>query len=190
MDTDCPHCGTTLRLNLNLAGTTISCPRCGGKLVVPRPERKAAAPVPERTAPTPRKKREEPPAAPAGKRRPAPFTLWLLGVQATIALLGLSCLAGVFLREGWKPPEWSYFMENELVLVGAGIGLLLCGWAATYMPVLTSLGVATFVLCACAHHYVLAEGVDVSRVLALTVAMLGLWLALQHRRATAPPPGS
>jgi len=167
----CPHCGSGLQLNRNLAGTTVSCPHCGGAVAVPD--------APVRIA---RSRRSAAPPARKPRRKAAPFTFWLLGAQACIAVLGLSCLAGAFLRSGWHPPEWSYFRENPWILVAAGIGLLLAGWTVVYLPVLTSLGVAVFVLCVCGHSYVLHQSVDASRVLALTAAMLALWLALQHRR--------
>jgi len=171
---DCPSCGAGLELNRNLAGTKVSCPHCGGAVEVPEQRMRATA---RAASPPPRRSK--------GRRRAAPFTFWLLGAQACIALLGLSCLAGAFLRSGWDPPEWSYFRENTLLLVAVGFGLLLAGWLVIYLPVLASLGVAVFALCICGHTYVLHDAVDASRILALTVAMLALWLALQHRRKVA-----
>ena len=47
------------------------------------------------------------------------------------------------------------------------------------MTLLNSLAV----LGACAYYFDAKQTVDVSRVLALSVAFLALWLALQHRRA-------
>jgi hypothetical protein len=50
--------------------------------------------------------------------------------------------------------------------------------------VLVTLTAALLALGACAWRYASAGAVDASRTLALSVAMLALWLALAHRRAT------
>ncbi len=119
---------------------------------------------------------------PKETRPPTPFTLWLLAAQATLVVLGLSCLGAVFLDV--TPPDWSYFAEARVVLVAAGLGLLAAGWLATYLPVLVTLLAAVFVMGACAWHFGRTGEVDASRALGLMVAMLSVWCALQHRRAT------
>jgi hypothetical protein len=116
----------------------------------------------------------------------APFTLWLLAAQAALAILGLSCLAGAFFAGRWNPPAWSYFRESAMFLVPAGVGLLVLGWMASYLPTLATLLGAIFAMCACAHNYVVTGQIDASRTLALMLAMFALWSALQHRRAVAP----
>lgn len=175
MEVTCGGCGAQLRLNPKLAGTTVSCPQCGAAVRVEGPPRRrapAAEPAPE--APPPPRPR---------LTLPLRFTLWLLGAQLVVAGIGLSCLAGAFLRKRWIPPPDSYFRENGMLLIVAGIALVVAGWIAHYMPVLTTLLVALFVLGACALHYWTAGNVDASRVVALAAAMFALWLALQHRRA-------
>lgn len=173
MDIACGSCGAELRLNPNLQGTTVSCPQCGAPVTVPR----AAAP-----RPTPRSAEAESPRPP--RRFGARYTLWLLGAQAAIALLGLSCVVGAFYR-AWDQPAWSYLRESPIALVGAGALLFLAVWATYHLPVLTTLALALLVLGACAWRYMDAGAVDASRAIALAVAMLALWLALSHRRAAA-----
>jgi hypothetical protein len=172
----CGNCNSTLRLNPKLAGMTTSCPQCGIEIVVPEappePDPLAAAPQPFTGG-----------ARQGTLQRPARFTLWLLGAQSTLAILGLTCVLGAFFHRRWQPPEWSYFRENEMLLLLVGVGLLLGGWLAHYLPILTTLGVSVLVMCVCAHNYVLHNEVDASRTLALAMAMLALFLALQHRRA-------
>jgi len=176
LDTTCPGCGAALRLNPNLAGATVPCPSCGAGVAVPAPER---AP---RTRAAPR--RRTPAPAPPRPPRP-PYTLWLLGAQAALAVLGLSCLGGALLD--LAPPAWSYLAEPGVVLFGAGVGLLAAGWFATYAPVLATLVVALLVMGACALGFARFGEVDASRTLGLMTAMLAVWLALQHRRATHRP---
>lgn len=170
MEVVCGSCNATLRLNPKLAGMTTSCPQCGVEIVVPEspPEPPQAVDL---TGP------------PRRLKPPDRFTFWLLGAQATLAVLGLSCILGAFFHRRWEPPAWSYFRENEMLLLLVGVGLLLGGWLAHYLPVLTTLGVSVLVMCVCAHYYVLEHVVDASRTLALAVSMLALFLALQHRRA-------
>ena len=149
-------------MNPNLAGMRISCPQCG-----------AAVTPPKQAAPRRRRRAEpEPETAPAPARRP--FSYWQLASQVTIALLGVACLAGAFFRGGWEKPEWSFFMEDPLWLAAAGAGLILLCFLGSRL---------IFVLCAGGHYYSQTGEVEVSRVLALSVAMLALWFALQHRRA-------
>ncbi|HEX5136915.1 MAG TPA: hypothetical protein VFY93_08090 [Planctomycetota bacterium] len=172
MDVACGKCGAGLRLNPNLAGTTVSCPRCGAPIAVPRAAREAPRRLEEADRPrTPR-------------RFGATYTLWLLGAQAALAVLGLSCLVGVF-RPSADRPAWSYLSEDKYALAGAGALLLLAVWAAYHFPVLTTLATALLAIGVCALRYVDAAAVDVTRTAALVVAMLALWLALNHRRAAA-----
>lgn len=166
MDVACGACGAELRLNPNLGGTTVSCPQCGAPVPVP----KAA----------PRREAAERPSAP---RRFGPrYTLWLLGAQAALGALALSCFAGAFHR-AWDKPQWSYLKESPLALAGAGVFFCAAIWAAYHVPVLATLAAALAALAACAWRFSEAGSVDVSRALALAVAMLALWLALSHRRA-------
>ncbi len=156
---------------------TTSCPQCGVEIVVPEasleqgPDPDQPLPLHVAEAPQPKLK------------RPARFTLWLLGAQSALAILGLSCVLGAFFRRRWQPPSSSYFFENEMLLLLVGVGLLLGGWLVHYLPILMTLGVAVLVMCVCAHYYVLENEVDASRTLALAIAMLAVFLALQHRRA-------
>jgi hypothetical protein len=171
LEIPCGNCGAELRLNPNLAGLTVSCPSCGAAVVVPKASRERA-----------------PEPGPAERPRPPrrftrPYTLWLLGAQTALLALALSCLAGVFFRN-WPQPEWSYLRESRYVLLGAGLALLLAVWAAYHLPVLVTLAAALAAIGACASRYAAAGAVDASRSLALSVAMLALWLALAHRRAT------
>ena len=178
MEIPCGSCGAELRLNPNLQGTTVSCPRCG-----------AAVPVPKGMAPpaaTPRAgpRRRDAQGPPAPRRFGTSYTFWLLGAQAALALLGVSCLVGAFRRAGGDP-DWSYLREHPFALLGAGAFFLFAVWAAARVPVLTTLVAALAVLAACAWRFSEAGTVDLSRTIALSVAMLALWLALSHRRAVA-----
>jgi len=179
----CGGCNATLKLNPKLAGMTTSCPQCGIEIIVPQAplelEPDPLGPLPPHIPEAP-----QPLQQPRSKlKRPARVTLWLLGAQSMLAILGLSCVLGAFFHRRWQPPSWSYFHENEILLLLVGVGLLLGGWLAHYLPILTTLGVAVLVMCVCAHNYVLHSEVDASRTLALAGAMLALFLALQHRRA-------
>jgi len=161
---------------------TTSCPQCGVEIVVPLELEPEDPPeIPPSLPPPPYI--PEAPQPQSRLKKPARYTLWLLGAQAALAVLGLSCVLGAFFHRRWQPPEWSYFRENEMLLLLVGVGLLLGGWLAHYLPVLTTLGVSVLVMCVCGHYYVLEHVVDASRTLALAVAMLAVFLALQHRRA-------
>ena len=172
MEVVCPGCGAELRVNPNLAGMRISCPQCGAAVTPPEPGK--------RTAPRRRRAAESEPAPTPARR---PFSYWQLASQVTIALLGVACLAGAFFRGGWEKPEWSFLMEDPLWLAGAGTGLLLLCFLGSRIPLIASMVAAIFVLCAGGWYYSRTGEVEVSRVLALSVAMLALWFALQHRRA-------
>ena len=183
MEVLCGSCEATLRLNPKLAGMTTSCPQCGVEIVVPEAplelEPDPLGPLPPHVAEAPLSRQQ-----PQRKlKRPARFTLWLLGAQSALAILGLSCVLGAFFHRRWQPPSSSYFFENEMLLLVVGVCLLVGGWLAHYLPILTTLVVAVLVMCACAHYYVLENAVDASRTLALAGAMLAVFLALQHRRA-------
>jgi hypothetical protein len=180
----CGNCNATLRLNPKLAGMTTSCPQCGVEIVVPLElEPDDPSESPPSLAPPPHVPEAPQPPSQRKLKRPARFTLWLLGAQSTLAILGLTCVLGAFFHRRWQPPDWSYFRENEILLLLVGVGLLLGGWLAHYLPILTTLGVSVLVMCVCAHNYVLHSEVDASRTLALAMSMLALFLAMQHRRA-------
>ncbi len=178
MEIPCGSCGAELRLNPNLQGTTVSCPRCGAAVPVPKGTTSPAA------APRPAPRRDAAQAPPAPRRYGARYTFWLLGAQAALALLGVSCLVGAFRRAGGDP-AWSYLRENPFALLGAGAFFVFAVWAAARVPVLATLVAALAVLAACAWRFSEAGRVDLSRTIALSVAMLALWLALSHRRAAA-----
>ena len=55
-------------------------------------------------------------------------------------------------------------------------------YMARRLPIVMTLVAALTVLGVCAFNYHLLATVDVSRVLALSVAFLSLWCALEHRR--------
>jgi hypothetical protein len=132
--------------------------------------------------PAPRRAEGDRPLAP--RRFGTPYTFWLLGAQAALALLGGTCLVGAFHR-AWDLPEWSFVKEPAIPLVGAGAFFFFAVWAAARVPVLTTLVAALAVLAACAWRFYETGTVDASRAIALLVAMLALWLALSHRRAAA-----
>lgn len=186
MEVICGGCDATLKLNPKLAGMTTSCPQCGVEIVVPQAPLELEDDPLEPSRPLPPHVPEAPDYSGVPKKKlkkPARITLWLLGAQSTLAILGLTCVLAAFFHRRWEPPEWSYFRENEMLLLLVGVGLLLGGWLAHYLPILTTLGVSVLVMCVCAHNYVLHHQVDASRTLALAMAMLALFLALQHRRA-------
>jgi hypothetical protein len=130
--------------------------------------------------------RREPDRPPPPRRFGATYTLWLLGAQAALAAIGVSCVVGVFGRgEPSRWPEWSYLNADKILLLLAGALFLLAVWAAYHLPVFTTLVMALLALGACTSRYLDAGSIDLSRTLALAVAMLALWLALSHRRAAA-----
>jgi len=167
MDVACGKCGTALKVNRNLAGASVSCPNCGAPVEVPK------------TAP-----RIRPASAPAPARS-RPFTLWLLGCQIALLLIGIGCIAGALLRGGWNPPPGSLFMENAFYLFCGGAGAVALSVLASRMPVLLSLLGALVLLWVCAVRFDTAGEVDASRAIALSLSMLAVCCALEHRRATA-----
>ena len=171
----CKACGAELAVNRNLAGTAISCPECGEKLTVPKTAAKPAS------APAPRARpREREPA----QTRQAPVSLSLLGAQALLILLAVSCLAGGLFQKSWQPPSWSYFHANPMLLVGVGIGLIIAAGVSRRFPITATLSVVVVILVACTLHYRFNRTIDASRVLALSLSMVALWLAMEHRGVT------
>ena len=175
----CAACEADLRINRNLAGTTMSCPECGERFEVP------AAP-PERSAPaTPRStSKRRPKRDPKDPAPPLPMSLSLLGAQALLIVLAVICFLGAFFRASWNPPEWSFMQENVLLLTGVGIGLIIASAAARRYPIVSTLTVVLAILVICALHYRTTRVVDASRVLALSLSMVALWLAMEHRGVT------
>jgi hypothetical protein len=170
---DCPACGAALSVNRNLAGTTIPCPQCAGSVPVQE------APPPAEPAPEPprRAKQQE-------KKHPLPYSLNLLGAHAVLLLLAVACFAGAFLRKSWQPPEQSFFGVNPLILIGLGIGLVFAMVMAMRFPILATLGVVLGMLVLTALHYRELRVVDASRVIAISLAMVALWFAMEHRKVT------
>ncbi len=112
------------------------------------------------------------------------MSLSLLGAQALLVSMALVCFAGAFFRSSWDPPRWSFMHDNELLLIAAGIGLLLASAGARRYPITTTLAVVLTILVICALHYRTHRVVDASRVLVLSVSMVALWLAMEHRGVT------
>jgi len=184
----CMECGAELRLNPKLAGTSVSCPQCGERVQVPKGDaavhvKKKAKPIlhieetePERPAPTPvRKKRSE------------QFTFFMMGAQAVLFLLALSCVWAAFNVGGWEPPVWSYFAEHDFALLGAAVVLVFLGFMTRYRPLAMTLA-AVLAVCAAillGQEYE-SHTLDASRTIALSMTLLAVWLAIEHRHATAP----
>ena len=209
MEVTCRDCGAVLRLNPNLQDVEVHCPRCGSVIPqqpVPDPARSRLELEPE-DAPRSRRnwrdrmkdgKEKEKQRKKEGKRKekkkgkikapkrqkPIPiYTLWLFLAQSMLVVLAASCFASMIWNEDWEPPIWSYFAESPPVLLGAAIVFLFFTVLARRLPVLMTLLNSLAVLGACAYYYDTNLTVDVSRVLALAVAFLALWMAFQHRRA-------
>ena len=186
----CRSCEAELQLNANLAGMTVSCPQCGAPVKVPEAKKRSAAPAPAPRAKPKPKARPRTAAATRSAaqksdeplRRQVNHTTWSFLTQLVLGALGVSCIAGALFYPGWKPPASSYFALAPVILFPAGGALLFAGWLAGKWPVVSSLLAAIAVLGACAQNYWTASAVDVSRVLALSVSLLAVWLALQHRR--------
>jgi len=184
LDVTCRECGTVLHVNPNLGGVTMRCPRCGAEIrLQPKAPEEAAAGAPRparraRAKPEPPRARE---AAPARPRPPA--TLWLLLAQLVLLALGGSCVAGAFFKEAWGPAPPSYFHEPPPALALAGVLYLLLSVLARRLPVLAGLAGALAAMWAGAIHFQERGALDASRTVALALAMLALWLGLQHRRA-------
>jgi len=178
------ECGAELRLNPKLAGTAVSCPQCGERVQVP----KGDAGVHVRKRAQPRLQIEEPdPALPAPARpaRPEPFTFFMMAAQAVLFLLAFSCVWAAFNVGGWEPPSWSYFGEHDFALLGAAAVLVFFGFMTRYRPLTMTLAA---VLMVCASIFLgqkfESHPLDASRTIALSLTLLAVWLALEHRRAT------
>jgi hypothetical protein len=180
------ECGAELRLNPKLAGTAVSCPQCGERVQVPKGDagvhvRKQAKPRiqiepdPARSAP----------AQPARSARPEPFTFFMMAAQAVLFLLALSCVWAAFNVGGWEPPSWSYFGEHDFALLGAAGLLVFFGFMTRYRPLTMTLAA---VLLVCASIFLGQKfedhPLDASRTIALSLTLLSVWLALEHRRTT------
>jgi len=179
----CTECGAELRLNPKLAGTAVSCPQCGERVQVP----KGDAGVPVRKRAQPRLQIEKEPPAPVRAARPEPFTFYMMAAQAVLFLLALSCIWAAFNVGGWQPPSWSYFGEHDFALLGDAAMLVFLGFMARYRPLTMTLG-AVLVVCASIFLGQKLEGhpLDASRTIALSLTLLTVWLALEHRRFTTP----
>ncbi len=112
------------------------------------------------------------------------MSLSLLGAQALLILLALVCFLGAFFRDSWNPPDRSFMQENVLLLTAVGIGLIIASAAARRYPIFSTLAVVLAILVMCALHYRSTRVVDASRVLALSLSMVALWLAMEHRGVT------
>ena len=142
-----------------------------------------------------KRKKEKPPkdVEPKPVRPRAPMTIWLLGTQVVILAIAASCLVGVYLGVKHNLPPNTFLHENPLALVGFGLAMLFLCLFARQLPVLNSLIAALAVLGACAYSFHDAQNefhdaqgeIDATRVLILMLAMVGVWLALQHRREIA-----
>ena len=208
MEVTCRDCGAVLRLNPNLQDVEVHCPRCGSLIPQqtvtepprsglelepvesPRPRRGWRDRMKDEKEEEKQKKKDEKRKNKEGKKKkpkkqkPIPvYTLWLFLAQSMLVLLAASCLVSMIWKEDWEPPIWSYFAESPPVLLGAAIVFLFFTVLARRLPVLITLLNSLAVLGACAYYFDVNLTIDVSRVLALAVAFLALWLAFQHRRA-------
>ena len=179
------ECGAELRLNPKLAGTAVSCPQCGERVQVPKGE--AHVHVRKRAQPRLQIEPDEPARpAPVRAARPEPFTFFMMAAQAVLFLLALSCIWAAFNVGGWEPPSWSYFGEHDFALLGGAAILVFLGFMARYRPLTMTLA-AVLVVCASIFLGQKLEGhaLDASRTIALSLTLLSVWLALEHRRTTA-----
>lgn len=144
------------------------------------------APAPRRG--TSRRERAAPSSPPRAAPKPAPaaqpLTLSLMAAQSLLIVLAIGCFLGALFKHEWDPPAWSLFQENELILAGSGIGLVFAAIAARRFPILATLAVVLAALAACGLHYRTDRVVDASRVVALSLSMVALWLAMEHRGVT------
>jgi len=185
----CTECGAELRLNPKLAGTAVSCPQCGERIAIPKEEPTA----PARQKAQPRLQLDEPQRAPvraaptqsAPAARAQPFTFFMMAAQAVLFLLAATCIYAAFHVGGWEPPAWSYFAEHEFALLGAAVVLVFLGFMARYRPVTMTLG-AVLAVCGAIllGQRFESHPLDASRIIALSLTLLSVWLALEHRRMT------
>ncbi|MEM8882973.1 MAG: hypothetical protein AAGD14_02800 [Planctomycetota bacterium] len=194
----CDQCGAELRLNPKLAGTVVSCPQCGNRVSVPkaapaqspRPKPKAKLELePEPKAAARRRTAANPQPAQTVRRAP-PTTFYMLATQGVLLGLSLLCFVAAFKPGGWDPPDWSWFDEHPFLLMAFGVSFAFCGFMARYVPRLMALLSVLLVaggIAAGMHFKETANAeylVDASRTLALALALLAVWLALEHRRVT------
>ena len=170
----CSECGSELRLNPKLAGTSVSCPQCGSKVAVPKaPPRQKLALEPDPAAPPVVRK----------SKRPEPFTFYMMATQGMLLVLALICFVAAFRPGEWNPPSWSWFGEHPLVLMAFGVGFAFCAFMARYWPRVMAL-LSVLIVCGgiLAGHRLEGNPVDASRTLALSATLLTVWLAMEHRR--------
>ena len=198
VQTDCPRCGARIPPQAFEGNKGSEAPKSRRKRGRDKPEEEASAPkakskskskAPPEPAPEPElepaaetRPVAEAPSEPAEPRRPEPYSFYLFCAQTLLALLAFSCFAGAIWGDTWKPPVWSYFVQKPVVLLSAGVLFCFYTYMARRLPILITLVAALSVLAVCALNYHLHAMVDVSRVLALSVAFLSLWCALEHRR--------
>ncbi|MHC4957480.1 MAG: hypothetical protein ACYTGN_03830 [Planctomycetota bacterium] len=125
-----------------------------------------------------------PPKKQKKKKHPIPYSLNLLGAHAVLLVLAVACFAGAFLRKSWEPPPQSFFGVNPLILIGLGIALVFAIVMSVRFPILATLCVVLGMLVLTALHYRDLRVVDASRVIAISMAMVALWFAMEHRKVT------
>ena len=172
------ECGAELRLNRNLAETSVSCPECGSRVTVPAAPKKPPAKL--ALEPEPEPVREPVKHA----KRPEPFTFYMMAAQSVLLALALTCFVAAFKPGDWKPPHWSWFAGHPLALGAFGIGFAFCAFMARYAPRLMALLAVLIVTGGIYLGHLSGHPVDASRTLALATALLAVWLAMEHRRFT------
>ena len=174
-------------MNRNLAGTALPCPQCGERVEVPeQPRERAAATQPVGRRPRLELESERAEKEPREKRpaQPLPMSLSLLGAQAILGLMAAACFAGAFLKGSWNPPATSFFGQDPLLLTALGGGLVFALLAALRYPITSTLLVVLGMLLLSAMHYRTDRVLDASRVIAISLGMIALWLAMEHRGVT------
>lgn len=184
MNVDCNACGAHLKVNRNLAGTTLPCPQCGARLQLPDAPPPGRVPAPAARPGRRRQIESRKAAKPQRKSRPLPLSLSLLGAQTVLFLLAATCFLGAFFQHAWQPPATSLYGAEQLVLAGLGAGLAIAAFAAYRYPITSTLTVAIGLLVLAALHYRTDRVLDASHVLVISLSMLSLWLAMEHRGVT------
>ena len=186
MKVRCQACEADLQVNRNLAGTALPCPQCGERVEVPEQAPEQVAAPAARTGRRPRPEPDHAETQTRGKRaaRPLPLSLSLLGAQAILGLMAAGCFAGAFFRGSWNPPATSFFGQDALLLTALGGGLVFALLAALRYPITSTLLVVLGMLLLSALHYRADRVLDASRVIAISLAMVALWLAMEHRKVT------